>query len=318
MMKYSVSLFLCLILTGVFSQAGFAKQTSFSQARTENGRSFEYVWLDGSRKTKRLSFTIAHETLLSLPESAPAYNPILAQNAIRRALLLYAKTVDPRIAKINIKQSGGAIQMQVTAPTKEDAEEINRILGEQYSAAESAYMAKHYYVPFKNELGQDFIKQDHRRYALESAQGMHTIVEEIKKQLSNPRNSNEFIDFTLSWLQAIPYDTLENRASSNGSGFSSPRQLLLDNRGDCDSKSTLLLALMNAYNPKLQTSMIYLPNHALVGISLKPRDEQQVITDDGLPFVLAEPTGPAQYSLGEIDNKSELAIRNRQVSIERL
>lgn len=307
---------LLLTLCIAHSQAVNAKQTSFSQMRTVDGRSFDYKWLDKNNEVQILSFTIPNETLLTLPESAPAYNPILAQNSIRRALMTYAKTVDPRLAKISIKQSGGSIQMQVTAPTKEDAEAINKKLGEQYAAAENAYMSKHYYVPFKNEFGQDFIKQDHKRYALESADGMQAIVTEIKKHLSNPRSPNEFIDFALSWLQAIPYDTLENRASSNGSGFASPRQLLLDNKGDCDSKSTLFLALMNAYNPKLQTSMVYLPNHALVGVVLKPKDDQQFITDDGVRFVLAEPTGPAQYSLGEIDNKSELAIRNRQVSLE--
>lgn len=318
MLKCVVSALLCLILSSAYSLSVYAKQTSFSQTRTSEQRSFKYEWLDGNGETRSLSFSISNESLLSLPESAPAYNPILAQNAIRRALLLYAKSVDPRTAKISIRQSGGSIQMQVTASTKEDAEAINKRLGEQYAAAENAYMAKQYYVPFKNELGQDFIKQDHKRYALESAEGMLAIVEEIKKQLSNPRNPNEFIDFTLSWLQAIPYDTLENRVSSNGSGFSSPRQLLLDNRGDCDSKSTLFLALMHAYNPNIQTSMIYLPNHALVGVALKPKDEYQILSDNGLPFVLAEPTGPAQYSLGEIDSKSELAIRNRQVSLERI
>jgi hypothetical protein len=56
----------------------------------------------------------------------------------------------------------------------------------------------------------------------------------------------------------------QDHISSNGSGFAAPRQLSLNNKGDSDSKSTIFLALLKSYKPRLAATMAFLTNHALV------------------------------------------------------
>lgn len=308
----AVLLQIFLMPTEVYSQ-----QDRFFKNRFESGIEFNYQW-QSTDGPKELKFILSHDDIAKLPNSAPAYNPALAQNYIHRSLLEYAKFVDPREARILIKRSGSSLNMEVSGKQSDKVNEITVALGKKHDEAEADFLHKNYYVPFTNEIGQSAIKQDHRRYAIESSQNISSIVSAIKEQLNNPNNPRDFIDFTLSWLQAIPYDTLDDRISSNGSGFAAPRQLLLNNKGDCDSKSTFFLALLKSYNPKLSAKMIFLPNHALVGITLKANKTDERIMQSNLSYILAEPTGPAQYKLGEIAPSSKMAIRNRQFSTEDL
>jgi hypothetical protein len=312
---YKYILIYAFIAGLLFPFASHAQQKHFYKHYAESGIEFNYQWLT-AQGPRELTFSIPHEDIESLPDSAPAYNPMLAQNFVQRKLLEYAKSVDPRVARIIVKRVGGALEMGVSGSSQKRINEITAELTKQHTQAEADYLAKNYYVPFYSELGQSAIKQDHKRYASESSDKLNEVVVAIKKQLNNPNSSKEFINFTLNWLQTIPYDTLENRTSSNGSGFAAPKQLLLNNKGDCDSKSTLFLALLKAYNPNLSANMIFLPSHALVGINIKPEKTDITIMQDNLNYVLAEPTGSAQYRLGEISPSSEMAIRNRQYTTE--
>ncbi|MFT5541321.1 MAG: hypothetical protein ACI97K_000676 [Glaciecola sp.] len=304
---------LLLISMPLYSAIG--KQTSFTKRNTSQGIEFAYRWLstDGNSELK---FVLSNENLKNLPNSSPAYNPMLAQNFVRQNLLRYAKTVDPKIAKISIRQSGNSINMEVSGSSQAKISEIQNVLSEKHEQAEAQYLYDNYYIPFKSEVGKEAIKQDHKRYALESYKNLTSIVSAIKNQLENPNNDREFVNFTLNWLQAIPYDTMENRISSNGSGFAAPQQLLRFNKGDCDSKSTLFLALLKAYKPTIKAQMIFLPNHALVGINLNPINTDTKIIQNNDVYVLAEPTGPANYELGRIAPSSQLFIRNRQFTTE--
>ena len=48
----------------------------------------------------------------------------------------------------------------------------------------------------------------------------------------------------LDFIQAIPYQLLDSQSGRSGKGFLSPRQVLEQNRGDCDSKVTLMAAML--------------------------------------------------------------------------
>ncbi len=313
-LRYLTALILLLLFVMPFEAE--SQQDHFFKSRYESGIEFDYQWRSADG-LKQLTFMLPYTDIDKLPNSAPAYNPALAQNYIHRSLLEYAKAIDPREAKILIKRSGSSLNMEVSGRYSEKVNEITETLGRKHDAAEAEYLYQNYYMPFKNEMGQAAIKHNHLRYANESSHNISNIVNAIKEQLNNPSNPREFINFTLNWLQTIPYDTLEDRISSNGSGFAAPRQLLLNNKGDCDSKSTFFLALVKSYNPKLSAEMIFLPNHALVGISVKANKADEKIMQNNLSYILAEPTGPAQYKLGEIAPSSKRAIRNRQFTTER-
>jgi len=94
--------------------------------------------------------------------------------------------------------------------------------------------------------------------------------------------------------------------------------LLAKNRGDCDSKATLYLALLKAAHPSLDSAFIYINGHAFVGLGLKPREGDMTFNADGRTWVIAEPVGPALAPLGDADKKSKEKARKGKIKIRRV
>lgn len=310
-----VTVLMCCAVISFFVQG---QQTAFNVQRQAQQTTFMYEWLDQQQQTQSLSFAIDKQNMQQMPVSASAYNPQLAQNFIRIKLLKYAQSVDPREATVRIKKQGAGINIKVSGSSHSKVNEVNEALSAMRDQAEQEYYEQKYLVPFSSTLGQSVIKQDHKRYVAESVAGLRPIVQAIKDKLNNENDLREFIEYSLSWVQTIPYNTLQDRISSNGSGYASPKQVILNNQGDCDSKSALFAALLKAYNSNIDVKMFYLPQHALLGVSMRTKAGDLSVKDDGKQYVLFEPTGPALLPLGRIDNSSRMAIRNRQYSTEGL
>jgi len=62
--------------------------------------------------------------------------------------------------------------------------------------------------------------------------------------------------------------------------------------------------------------LVFIDNHALIGIEIPVQADDQTITIDNISYVLAEPTGPRLLNLGEIAQESELAVGNGHYSAE--
>jgi len=109
-------------------------------------------------------------------------------------------------------------------------------------------------------------------------------------------------------VQSIPYAKLESRLTSSGAGFSPPLDLLYRNKGDCDSKVTLTAAILRALMPRINLTIIYIDNHALLGIDILPEGDEVTIVKDDITYVVAEPTGPAILALGQVASFSKQAV----------
>jgi hypothetical protein len=120
----------------------------------------------------------------------------------------------------------------------------------------------------------------------------------------------EQINWIMGFLQSIPYDTLQNRRTSNGSGFQTPYALLRTNRGDCDTKSVALLAILRSLYPTLPLSMIYVSEHAFVGIGIAQGPKDYALKLNNRPYVLADPTGPSQIPLGVADRRALALLKS--------
>jgi hypothetical protein len=73
-----------------------------------------------------------------------------------------------------------------------------------------------------------------------------------------------------------------------------------------------MAALLKAYNPRINVEMVYLRNHALLAVAMPSMPRDQTINKKGIKYVLLEPTGPAQLGIGEVDDDTKMALRNRQ------
>ena len=110
----------------------------------------------------------------------------------------------------------------------------------------------------------------------------------------------------LAFIQTIPYDRLEDRATD--AGFLPPLVMLAENRGDCDSKSVAFAAIAHLLLPHLPIALILVPHHAFLGLGLEPQPGDRYIVRDRRTWVLAEPVGPGILPVGRSGAESEAAL----------
>jgi hypothetical protein len=112
-------------------------------------------------------------------------------------------------------------------------------------------------------------------------------------------------------VQSIPYEKAKKRDR-----YRRPLSLLGRNRGDCDSKSTLFLALMHQAWPELPLAMVYIPEHAFVALGIEPEQGESKLREDGQVWLLAEPVGPRMAPLGELGKRSKRRARRGRVTLQ--
>ena len=62
--------------------------------------------------------------------------------------------------------------------------------------------------------------------------------------------------------------------------------------------------------------MVFLPEHALLGIALTPISGDETIEHDGQKYVLYDPTGPALIPFGQVSEDTQRFIQTGRYQIE--
>jgi hypothetical protein len=307
---------LCFIFGSLFISAfSYAEQTHFSKTLVESQYNFNYQWLDHKKEAQSISFSLPQKEIFDRYREFSIYQPKLAQEYINKSLKKYFKKTPIQGIQISFKEENGFFQAQLKSPNSQllqiTSEKINQL--EQEFTQE--YLAKKYYHHFITPNLNTAIKPDHGRIALESVSDLKSL-KPIILEKSFVKNIRKVSNYVLSFVQSIPYSTLESRITSSGAGFSPPLKLLWENQGDCDSKVTLTAALLRVLMPRIKLALIYIENHAFIGIKVAPQGDDITVIKDGITYVLAEPTGPAVFALGKIAEASEQAIYNGHYTLE--
>ena len=293
-----------------------AEQTRFNRQVIGDQVKFSYEWLDQQRNTQQLSFSLNQLDIARLPTTQRNYQPAVAQRHVVVSLFRHARTYDPKQVRIEIKPYQEDINIEVSTRFPEKLREYQQQLRDHEKQAFQEYLYKNYYEQYRTKLNEKAIKPDHLRYVGESTRALIPLSQAIYEKLNASSDAREYINLMLAWIQSIPYSTLTDRVTTNGSGFLPPISLLNQNKGDCDSKTVLAAAIIRAFLPAVQMRIIFLNNHALLGVSLNVGNNDQSIMIDGIPFVLMEPTGPAKMKLGEIGDDSFRAINQGEYTTQ--
>lgn len=302
-------LFLCLPLK--------AEQLAFSKLKQPSGQHFSYQWLDSDSQTQNLEFTLPIDQQGQQTHKRFVNN--LAQQYVYIELHKAARHIDPREARITIRRrTQNNIEIEVSSRSEQMLKKWQEAMHQSEKDAFDQYLHDNYYSRFTSYLGQDAIKPDHIRYITENKIPLLPVAQAIYDTLPINTESRAYINLLLSWVQSIPYNELEDRLTSNGAGFLPPLGIITNNQGDCDSKSVLMASLIRSLLPDVPMVMIYLPQHALLGISLPFKTNEPTYRFEGNDYLLMEPTGPAISPLGEIGDKSKRDIASRLYSYEQI
>ena len=316
--SYNVSC-TAVILFSLFAfvhQDALGTQTRFETATVDNGVTFSYEWLDIDSQPQQVMFTLSQDALSVTPLQQTNYKPQIAQRYVLVSLLKEAKKIDARKAVVNVIPSNEGIDIKVSS--KDDAL-ATRILSDLTSVqhkAHDTYLYDNYYTRFTTMFNQRAVKPDHLRYIDETAKSLVPVSQAFYEKINASADARAYFSLLLGWVQSIPYDTLEDRVASSGAGFAPPMGLLLQNKGDCDSKAVLTSALVRAFLPNTDMVMVFLPEHALLGVAITPIAGDETLDVDGQTFVLYDPTGPALLPFGQVSTRTKQFIDTGRYQVE--
>lgn len=299
----------CLMATPLLlSTPLMAQQTYFYR----NASTLNYRWhLPDSPQEQQFLVHLPNQS--SLPPWQE-WRPAQANAVIYQRLLKNAKEQFPDVNFRYHAGRGYLGESYVDFETHDPAQlnVIEQWLNQQQAAEQDGYLSEHYY----KLINKDHLRPDHIRIAEVASTELQDVAETMKSValasaatsavLANATDEQKVIAGLLDQIQSIPYDTLSSAEGMRGTDFLMPSQVLRENRGDCDSKATLMLALLHALYPDLPLAMIYVPEHALiaVGIDAYPGSGQASVNLGGESYLLMEVVGPAEIPPGQLGSLS--------------
>ncbi|KMT66174.1 hypothetical protein XM47_05250 [Catenovulum maritimum] len=295
--------------------ASNAKQLQFEMTKQKGYSQFFYNWLDHQEKQQTLNFNVEHEYLFELFRTMKTYRPKVAKRNVYIALKRTAAKLKTRQTKIIVNKNTANVSFQVLSDNNEERQTAINELLKQQALAQEKYLTDNYYNHYTDSTGVLFVKPDHVRIASESTPIVQSLIKNAQKNFGSLA-TRDVVNYFLGWIQTIPYSTLENRLTSQGSGFVPPNKLILENQGDCDSKSTLFASVMRALYPHMGIIIIYLPEHALVGLQIPYTQADKYLEIEGNFYVLMEPTGPAVLQAASIAAENERFIEDKNYKVE--
>lgn len=298
-----ICLYLSLLITSYVS----AKQLSFSKKLQDDHYTFNYKWLDHSSQQQSISFSLSKPSLFERFRVLRPYKNQFAHNTIMRRVKKELEKAPLVGAKAFFNPQQGKMTLKITSLKSENLSPAYQKVKEIEQKATAQYFKENYYQLFTTHDDDVGIKVDHVRIANDSVADFKALKPIILDKVSM-KNIRKITNYVLSFVQSIPYSTLESRISSSGAGFNPPAKLLWENQGDCDSKMALTATILRALMPRINMAMIYIDQHAFIGIAIPANAGEMMIEHQGVNYLLGEPTGPALYKLGEIAPESELAI----------
>jgi hypothetical protein len=292
-----------------------AKQLSFTKKAQQDNYIFSYQWLDHSKVRQSFSFNLTKPALFERFRMLKPYQGDFAQKSILRAIKKRLRQQPLTDVNVIFQQQQEKTVIQVTAiDDKKVAAGYQKIKEIELEVTEQ-YFKKNYYQRFTTHDQQMGIKVNHVDIAEKSISDFKVLKPIVLEKVSI-ENIRKVTNFVLSFVQSIPYSTLESRITSSGAGFNPPAKLLWENQGDCDSKMTLTATILRALMPRIAMAMIYIDQHAFIGIAIPAKGNEVSIKYNNVNYLLAEPTGPALYPLGTLAPESELAINQDRYVVE--
>ncbi len=191
---------------------------------------------------------------------------------------------------VNVTIDGGKIKYKVLSTGDAGSADATLAVAQKVSAdARAAFLQAHGY-----EDANGLIRPAHATLVAEYAPLVKPLADALSRPLEEPE---AFAARALSFVQAIPYE----RRSEAGDTYRRPLAILDGDRGDCDSKAVLYLALVRVEFPEVSTALFYIPGHLYVGLEI-PGDGTRVSLD-GRGYLVAEPAGPGRLPLGQLDDR---------------
>ncbi len=264
---------------------------------------FTTVWKGADGKRHKAQFTLPAEPIKEDLAEPLYWNP----NKIAKVAARDINEHDfgkGKNCKATVEKGG--LTIHCTGKTKDKQQAAYDKAGELYEARRLIWLDRHGFTILEDGT----VAIDWARHILDFSDDLAPVVEGLGGRKEDPR---VFAAKALSFVQTIPYEDKGKKAGT----YRRPLSLLGRNRGDCDSKTVLFLALMHQAYPELGLGLVLIKGHAFGAIAFGVEDGDTLLRVDDDKWVGVEPVGPALFELGQIGRGSKRALRRRRYRVIR-
>jgi len=316
LIKLNQFIFLTLaLLCALFSLLSKAQQLAFTKKSQGNDYHFFYQWLDHDNEKQQISFALTKSALFERFRDFKSYQSEFAEKNILRNIKKKMRQQPIAGVQVSYRQKNGKYIIEMKGRDDLKVQQAYQQLSLLEQTVIKNYLTDNYYQQFITHDQISGIKVNHVDMANDSVADLKPLKPIILEKVSI-KNIRKVSNYVLSFVQNIPYSTLESRLTSSGAGFNPPTKVLWENQGDCDSKMTLTAAILRALMPRIDMALIYIDAHAFIGIAIPAQGDEISINYQGVDYLLAEPTGPALLPLGRLAPESERAINQGRYVVE--
>ena len=276
-----------------------AIQTRHNVTKGSQTWTFRQSWTDSNNKKHSVQFSLPSAAVTQDLKAPLRYPDQHAAQYVAKKVRRWGKKNQ---YSVNANAVNGQVNIQVSARISE----VRKIMREARRVRDDAYeeyFERHGYtqirMPFRLRQG---ILPHHMAHVKTYAPELSPLVRALGGPTKDPR---DFANKALSYVQNIPYE----QRSLVSDRYRRPLSVLGKNRGDCDSKSVLFLALMHAAYPTMDLGMVYIRGHAFAALGLTPTLAERSVFNKGRRWVLVEPVGPALEPIGKIGRNSLLLTK---------
>jgi hypothetical protein len=294
-------------------------QNFFNLNETQDGQlTFSYQWRDFNDSQQSFDFQVDKREFLQPLKRYRGFNLERSQRELTHQLNRYIRQQQWQGIQARLTPRQQSVELVTVTSRTQDKQaqltEYKRLLREYYNERWNDYLEANFYRQLTLPPGEQGIIPDHPGIASEMTAVLRPLIQAIGEQLGNNTQRN-YINYIASFIQQIPYNDLNSKLDSRGDGFVPPNQLLYYNQGDCDSKVTLMSSVIKEIIETPKMAIIYLPNHAVFGISISSRSDDISVKHNGVNYILVDVTGPAAMPLGQVGGETEFQINTEQYTV---
>lgn len=289
-MAAALMLGFCLtVATG--SPVAQAQQQSFAQQPVGGDVRFSYTYRDAAGASRNVAFLLRSADIeaamvlfrdYSIPQLYGHIEEALEREARRAGVILQSRRVG----------EGASFGILADTAAKRDAfsARMDGIIAE----ARQGWLRKHARHAIGSAIHMDYPVAARRYVAI-----LKPLASALSADMSGT-DDRARVGRALNFVQSIPYDDLIDPRTTGGIEFAPPPAMFKINRGDCDSKTVALAAILRTMTPARRILFVTLPQHVALAVDLPPHEGDAAVTYDGRRWLVLEPTGPAIVAPGRV------------------
>ncbi|MGE0425901.1 MAG: hypothetical protein AB7O88_26815 [Reyranellaceae bacterium] len=269
-----------------------AQQLAFQQRPAGAMVDFSFTWRDFEKRDRRIAFRLPTAEVEAAMDSFRTFSITDLYRHVQAAAIEAGRREG---VTVTTRYAGEAVDFAMQGDPAR-VRRFNQRLPVILDNARGLYLVNHYRRAEGNE-----IYVDHAAAARHFGPILRPAADALRALGGEER---ALVTHALNFVQTIPYDDFHDPRTAGGLDFAAPPAMFKINKGECDSKSVALGAILRTLAPSLQLVFVTLPGHVFVAASLPPHKGDDLVRHGGRAYVALEATGPDLAPVGVAGQRS--------------